>query len=96
MQNDEFRTNFGRMRELEAQYRTASDDKKQAIMDELATVRTRGLGMLKQAGAAAAPAAANQGPTITITGPNGAPATNGADAPAAAPAPAPAAPIVFQ
>lgn len=96
MQNDEFRTNFGRMRELEAQYRTATDDKKQAIMDELATVRTRGLGMLKQAGAGAAPAAANQGPTITITGPNGAPATNGADAPAAAPAPAPAAPIVFQ
>ncbi|NBN95617.1 MAG: hypothetical protein EBV31_08405 [Verrucomicrobia bacterium] len=65
MQNEEFRSNFGRMRELETQYRTATDDKKQAIMDELGAVRARGLNMLKQAGAGAAPAAA---PTVTITG----------------------------
>ena len=58
MQNEEFRSNFGRMRELETQYRTATDDKKQAIMDELGAVRARGLNMLKQAGAGAAPAAA--------------------------------------
>lgn len=96
MQNDEFRTNFGRMRELEAQYRTATDDQKQAIMDELAVVRTRGLGMLKQASAGAP--AANQ-PTVTITGPgvvNPASGPAPTTAPAAAPAPAPAPPIVFQ
>ncbi len=94
MQNEEFRTNFGRMRELEAQYRTATDDKKQAIMDELGEVRNRGLGMLKQA-AAGAPAAT---PNVTITGPGVVNPANGA-APAAAPAapaPAPAPPIVFQ
>lgn len=96
MQNDEFRANFGRMRELEAQYRSATDDKKQAIMDELAEVRTRGLGMLKQAGAGA-PAAAT--PNIVITGAGVVNPTNGAapaPAPAAAPAPAPAPPVVFQ
>jgi len=95
MQNEEFRTNFGRMRELEAQYRGATDDQKQAIMDELAAVRTRGLGMLKQASAGAP--AANQ-PTVTITGPGVVNPANGpapTTAPAAAPAPAPA-PIVFQ
>jgi len=54
MQNEEFRSNFGRMRELETQYRTATDDKKQAIMDELGAVRARGLNMLKQAGPGAA------------------------------------------
>ena len=93
MQNDEFRANFGRMRELEAQYRTAGDDKKQAIMDELADVRNRGLGMLKQAGTGAAAAA-----TVTITGPGVVNPANGAapTAPATAPAPAPAPPIVFQ
>lgn len=96
MANEEFRANFGRMRELESQYRGATDDQKQAIMDELAAVRSRGLGMLKQA-AAGAPAA-NQ-PTVTITGPGGVtPAGNSnGPAPAAAPAaPAPAAPVVFQ
>lgn len=96
MANEEFRTNFGRMRELEAQYRTATDDQKQAIMDELGAVRNRGLGMLKQA-AAGAPAAA--APTVTITGSGVVnPANGGAtgSAPAAAPAPAPAPPIVFQ
>jgi hypothetical protein len=95
MANEEFRTNFGRMRELENQYRSASDDQKQGIMDELSTIRTRGLGMLKQA-AAGAPAS-NQ-PTVTVTGgaitvpgtvttPGAAPAT---------PAPAPAAPVTFE
>ena len=54
MQNEEFRSNYGRMRELEAKYRTATDDQKQAIMDELGEVRNRGLGMLKQAGAGSA------------------------------------------
>ncbi|MEY5006561.1 MAG: hypothetical protein RI969_1649 [Verrucomicrobiota bacterium] len=95
MANEEFRTNFGRMRELENQYRSASDDQKQAIMDELATVRTRGLGMLKQA-ASGAPAA-NQ-PTITITGPGVVTTANGNGAAAApsAPAPAPAAPVTFE
>ncbi len=92
MANDEFRANFGRMRELEAQYRGATDDQKQSIMDELATVRSRGLGMLKQA-AAGAPAA----PTVNITGPG---VVNPGAAPAApapaAPAPAPAPPVVFQ
>ncbi|MFM7743398.1 MAG: hypothetical protein ACKO8X_07905 [Verrucomicrobiota bacterium] len=93
MANEEFRANFGRMRELESQYRGASDDQKQAIMDELATVRTRGLGMLKQA-ADAAPAA-NQ-PTVTISGPGVVTNGNG-PAPAAAPAtPAPAAPVTFE
>lgn len=93
MQNEEFRSNFGRMRELENQYRGASDDQKQGIMDELSTIRARGLGMLKQA-AAGAPAA-NQ-PTVTITGPGVVtPAGNNGPAPAA-PAPAPAAPVVFQ
>jgi hypothetical protein len=95
MQNEEFRSNFGRMRELENQYRSASDDQKQGIMDELSTIRTRGLGMLKQA-AAGAPAA-NQ-PTVTITGPGVVtPANANGPAPATAPtAPAPAAPVVFQ
>ncbi len=95
MANEEFRANYGRMRELEAQYRTATDDQKQAIMDELGAVRTRGLGMLKQAGAGA-PAAAT--PTVTITGAGVVnPSNGGAPAAApAAPAPAPAPPIVFQ
>lgn len=96
MQNEEFRANFGRMRELEAQYRGASDDQKQGIMDELSTIRARGLGMLKQA-AAGAPAS-NQ-PTVTVTGPGVVtPAATNGPAPATtdAPAPAPAAPVVFQ
>lgn len=93
MANEEFRANFGRMRELETQYRSASDDQKQGIMDELATVRSRGLSMLKQA-AAGAPAA-NQ-PTVTVTG--GAIAVPGVvTTPGAAPAaPAPAAPVTFE
>ncbi len=96
MQNEDFRANFGRMRELESQYRGASDDQKQAIMDELSAIRTRGLGMLKQAAAGAPPS--NQ-PTVTVTGPGVVtPATTNGPAPAAtdAPAPAPAAPVVFQ
>ena len=95
MQNDEFRNNFGRMRELETQYRSATDDNKQAIMDELAEVRARGLGMLKQS---AAGAPSNATPNVTITGAGVVNPGNGA-APAAAPAapaPAPAPPIVFQ
>ena len=93
MANDEFRANFGRMRELENQYRSASDDQKQAIMDELSTIRTRGLGMLKQAAAGAPPS--NQ-PTVTVTGPGVVRDANG-PAPAAAPAaPAPAAPVTFE
>jgi len=92
MANDEFRSNYGRMRELESQYRSATDDQKQSIMDELASVRSRGLGMLKQAAAGAPSTAA---PTVTITGPGVVNPGNGA-APAAAPAPAPAPPIVFQ
>jgi hypothetical protein len=93
MANEEFRTNFGRMRELENQYRSASDDQKQGIMDELSTIRTRGLGMLKQA-AAGAPAS-NQ-PTVTVTG--GAITVPGVvTTPGAAPAaPAPAAPVTFE
>ena len=93
MANEEFRANFGRMRELEAQYRGAADDQKQAIMDELSTIRTRGLGMLRQAAAGAPPAASN----VTITGPGVVnPGAAPAPAPAAAPAPAPAPPVVFQ
>ncbi len=84
MQNDEFRANFGRMRELEAQYRGAADDQKQTIMDELSAIRSRGLGMLKQS-AAGAPAT----PAVTIIGP-------GVVNPGAAPAPAPPPPVVFQ
>jgi len=95
MQNEEFRNNFGRMRELETQYRTATDDKKQAIMDELGEVRARGLGMLRQS-AAGAPSTAT--PNVTITGAGVVNPTNGAapTAAPAAPAPAPAPPIVFQ
>jgi hypothetical protein len=93
MANEEFRANFGRMRELEAQYRSAADDQKQAIMDELSNIRTRGLGMLRQAAAGAPPAASN----VTITGPGVVnPGAAPAPAPAAAPAPAPAPPVVFQ
>jgi hypothetical protein len=95
MQNEDFKSNWGRMRELENQYRSATDDKKQAIMDELGEVRNRGLGMLKQAGAGA-PSTAT--PNVTITGPGVVNPGNGA-APAAAPAapaPAPAAPVVFE
>jgi hypothetical protein len=93
MQNEEFRTNFGRMRELENQYRSASDDQKQAIMDELSTIRTRGLGMLKQA-AAGAPAS-NQPNVTVIGGAISAPGT--VTTPGAAPAaPAPAAPVTFE
>jgi hypothetical protein len=95
MANEEFRSNFGRMRELENQYRSATDDKKQAIMDELGEVRARGLGMLKQSASGAPSTAA---PTVTITGAGVVNPGNGA-APAAAPAapaPAPAPPIVFQ
>jgi hypothetical protein len=93
MANEEFRANFGRMRELETQYRSASDDQKQAIMDELSTIRTRGLSMLKQA-AAGAPAS-NQ-PTVTVTG--GAITVPGVVTPpvAAPAAPAPAAPVTFE
>jgi hypothetical protein len=94
MQNEEFRTNWGRMRELESQYRSAGDDQKQAIMDELGAIRNRGLGMLKQA-AASAPSSAT--PTVTITGPGVVnPSAAPTAAPAAAPAPAPAAPVVFE
>jgi len=95
MANEEFRTNYGRMRELENQYRSATDDKKQAIMDELGEVRARGLGMLKQSASGAPSTAA---PAVTITGAGVVNPANGA-APAAAPAapaPAPAPPIVFQ
>ena len=92
MANEEFRANYGRMRELESQYRSATVDKKQSIMDELADVRNRGLGMLKQS-ASGAPATA--APTVTITGSGVVNPGNGA-APAEAPAPAPAPPIVFQ
>ena len=92
MANEDFRSNFGRMRELETQYRSASDDQKQAIMDELSTIRSRGLGMLKQAGSGAPATAA---PTVTITGGGVVNPGNGA-APDAAPVPAPAPPIVFQ
>jgi len=95
MANDEFRANYGRMRELESQYRSATDDQKQSIMDELGSVRSRGLGMLKQAGSGAPATAA---PTVTITGAGVVNPGNGA-APAAAPAapaPPPAAPVVFE
>jgi hypothetical protein len=95
MQNEEFKSNWGRMRELENQYRSATDDQKQSIMDELSTIRNRGLGMLKQA-AAGAPSTAT--PNVTITGPGVVNPGNGA-APAAAPAapaPPPAAPVVFE
>jgi hypothetical protein len=92
MANDEFKANYGRMRELESQYRSATDDQKQSIMDELATVRSRGLGMLKQAGSGA-PSTAT--PTVTITGAGVVNPGNGT-APAPTPAPAPAPPIVFQ
>jgi hypothetical protein len=64
-------------------------------MDELSTIRNRGLGMLKQA-AAGAPSTAT--PNVTITGPGVVNPGNGA-APAAAPAapaPPPAAPVVFE
>jgi hypothetical protein len=83
------------MRELESQYRSATDDQKQSIMDELGSVRSRGLGMLKQAGSGAPATAA---PTVTITGAGVVNPGNGA-APAAAPAapaPPPAAPVVFE
>ena len=96
MANDEFRANYGRMRELENQYRSATDDQKQSIMDELNSIRSRGLGMLKQA-AAGAPSAAT--PNVTITGPGVVVNPGNGAAPAAAPAapaPAPAAPIVFE
>jgi len=56
MANEEFRANWSRMRELENQYRSAADDQKQGIMDELATVRSRGLRMLQQASMGALPA----------------------------------------
>jgi len=95
MANDEFRANYGRMREMEYQYRSATDDQKQSIMDELGSVRSRGLGMLKQAGSGAPATAA---PTVTITGAGVVNPGNGA-APAAAPAapaPPPAAPVVFE
>ena len=92
MANDEFRANYGRMRELESQYRVATDDQKQSIMDELGSVRSRGLGMLKQAGSGAP---STDAPTVTIRGPGVVNPGNGA-APDAAPVPAPAPPIVFQ
>ncbi len=95
MANDEFRANYGRMRELESKYRSATDDQKQSIMDELGSVRSRGLGMLKEAGNGAPATAA---PTVTITGGGVVNPGNGA-APAAAPAapaPPPAAPVVFE
>jgi hypothetical protein len=95
MANEEFKANYGRMRELESQYRSATDDKKQAIMDELADVRNRGLGMLKQAGTGAP---SNATPPVTITGAGVVNPTNGAapDAAPAAPAPAPPPPVVFE
>ena len=96
MANDEFKANYGRMRELESQYRSATDDKKQAIMDELAEVRNRGLGMLKQAGTGAP---SNAAPTVTITGPGVVVNPSNGAAPAAAPAapaPAPAPPVIFE
>lgn len=91
MANEEFRANFGRMRELESQYRAASDDQKQGIMDELATIRTRGLNMLKQA---AAGAPANNEPTVTVSG--GVLTAPGTVPPPPPPAAAPAAPVRFE
>lgn len=90
MANEEFRANWSRMRELENQYRSASDDQKQGIMDELAAMRSRGIRMLQQASVGALPADAPP----AVTGGGGVSRENGNAAPA--PAPAPTAPIRFE
>jgi hypothetical protein len=89
MANEEFRANWSRMRELENQYRSATDDQKQGIMDELATMRSRGIRMLQQA--ATAPAVADVAQP-GVTGRGGVSRENGNGAPA----PAPTAPIRFE
>jgi hypothetical protein len=94
MQNEDFRATWARSRELEREYRTAGDDRKPAIMEELASLREKGLAILKQNGNAAAPGAV---PNVTVVGGTvGTPAAAPAPAAPAAPAPAPAAPVVFQ
>jgi hypothetical protein len=89
MANEEFRANWSRMRELENQYRSATDDQKQGIMDELATMRSRGIRMLQQA--ATAPAVADVAQP-GVTGRGGVSRENGNGAPA----PVPTAPIRFE
>ena len=95
MQNEDFRNNYAKMRELEGKYREASDDQKQGLMDDLAAIRSRGLGMLKQA--AAQPATILGGNNTTSITINGDGTAGAAPSGGAAPAPAaPPAPFVYQ
>lgn len=88
--NPEFQEIMQSSRGISEKWRTASDEEKPALMEQLATLRTKGLGLAKQELAKMnAPAAA---PTVSVEGatiiPAGVPATNPADgAQPAAPAP---------
>jgi hypothetical protein len=93
MQSEDFRAGFARSRELEAEYRAASDDRKPAIMEELSAIREKGLAVLRQ-NMNQAPTVPNNGPNVTISGGTlGTPQNGPAPAAPAAPAPPPPAPV---
>ena len=93
MQSEDFRAGFARSRELEAEYRAASDDRKPAIMEELSAIREKGLAVLRQ-NMNQAPTVPNNGPNVTVSGGTlGTPQNGPAPAAPAAPAPPPPAPV---
>lgn len=94
LQNQEFKDTFGRSHELEAKWKTASDEEKPAIMQEMEVLRGRGLAMLAREMGRINATGATGGVTVVNGGAPSAPApTTPASGPAAAPAPAP---VVFQ
>jgi len=92
MQNEDFRASFARSRELEAEYRAAGDDRKPAIMDELSTLREKGLALLRQS-MNQVPAPNNVPNVSVIGGTLGTPQNGPAPAAPAAPVPPPPAPV---
>lgn len=90
--NPDFQEIMQNSRSISEKWRTASDEEKPALMEQLAALRTKGLGIAKQElakmnGPAAAPTISVEGGTII---PAGVPATKPADGTQpASPAPAP-------
>lgn len=83
LQNQDFKDLFSRSHELEGKWREASDEEKPAIMQEMETIRARGLLILaRELGRASA----NGGNTNNSAAP-AAPVKPNSDAPAPAPSP---------
>lgn len=93
MQSEDFRAWFARSRELEAEYRAASDDRKPAIMEELSAIREKGLAVLRQNMNQAVANPANVPNVSVVGGTLGTPQNGPAPAAPAAPAPPPPAPV---